>query len=97
MTFKETKLKAVLNEIDTGKLLIADEIETICDDALKRYSDETYEAICEYAYEMYLDTDYTANEIAIGIHYLLTDEELSVKQIIELSKSEFIELAIRFI
>ena len=97
LSFKQTRELAIQNNIDTGMLLIADEIEAVLSDALKKYTDDTYEEICSFAYNIYLKTEYTANEIALAIHYLLTNENLTVKQLLNLTKSEFLEMGIRYI
>lgn len=98
MTFRETKLKAVENHIDTGKLLVADEMETLWNNSYpKTPYNKDYENLCEYAYRLYLETDYCMPEIYEGLHYLINNKELSIKQIINLTKREFIEMAIRYI
>lgn len=97
LSFKKTRELAIKNNIESGMLIIADEIESILSDALKKYTDETYEEVCAYAYNIYLKTEYTANEIALAIHYLLTNKNLTIKQLLNLTKTEFLEMGIRYI
>jgi len=98
MTFRETKVTAIKHNIDTGKLLIADEIEMLWDNLYPKtpYNND-YEKLCEYAYMLYLETEYIPDEIYQGLWYLIANKGLTINQVVNLTKKEFTEMAIRYL
>lgn len=94
MTYKETLHQARINNIDTGVLSIADEV-----DALNlNLNNEDFEEVCSFLYDIYLHyEEYSAAELATAFEVIRTNNQPDIHKICDMSKRDFIELGIRYI
>ena len=91
MTYKETLKKAEELEIDSLKLSVATNLNDVCNDFDKHFTDEQFEKVCDYICDCATSTDYATVWLICSAFVTSLNEDNIIEKALEKDYYDFTE------